>query len=195
MRARCLVVAAILGTGLAGRAAQAQSRRPDRIFLRFLVGPAGVTGTSSRQSLQYAYQGGGIGLGFAVGSALSRSVVLYGQVFQDYAQGSLVMSNGHDAFPAGGINARFDGVGPGVAYYFPSDLYLGASLLFTELSFPSGGGSGLGASVIVGKEFRVSDSWGLGLAAQAFVGSNSTPDGLLWWAGGGAMLAFSASYN
>ena len=193
MTARCLVVAAILGTGLAGRPAQAESHQHDGIFLRFLVGPAGLTGTGKvvpERPDSYAYQGGGPGIVLAIGSALTRSIVFYGEATNVFAVGSTTETRGNGET---GVHDRFESLGAGLSYYLPSNLYLGTSLF---LGAGSAGGGGLGASATIGKEWWVSDRWGLGLAGRIYVVSDEVPgfeNGSS--IGGGAMIAFSASYN
>ena len=55
---------------------------------------------------------------------------------------------------------------------------------------------GLGLKLAVGKEWWVSDHWGIGVAGQFFISRNDDPDATtvkLTTLGGG--VAFSATYN
>lgn len=70
------------------------------------------------------------------------------------------------------------GVGPGLAYYFPSKIYLSGSLSFSQAPVQDEDGVsigetdiGVGLHALVGKEWWVSPKWGLGIAGQLFVGS------------------------
>lgn len=62
-------------------------------------------------------------------------------------------------------------VGIGLTYYFPSNFYLTGAVGIAESSNEANGSTyktdkGYGANVMVGKEWWVSDNWGLGLAGQ-----------------------------
>ena len=108
----------------------------------------------------------------------------------------LVQRNPH----AGGARDVF---GVGLAKYFGGNVYISGTLATARLSVQEdnqevGRSSfGLGASVMVGKEWWVSQKWGLGVAGQAFFGrmkdsdSSSAPT----WGTGAIAVAFSATYN
>ena len=174
------------------------------VFLRALIGPAGFDMSNSTGGNSVSVQGGGGGFGLAIGGAISRSLVIYGEVFDDVAVGPSITENGQNLGTAGSnTSAGVIGFGPGLAYFFPSDLYLSATFAASQISIEQNNqqigksGTGFGISAMIGKQWWVSDGWGLGIAAQFFGGSipDSSSSNSSTWATGGAMLAFSATYH
>ena len=76
---------------------------------------------------------------------------------------------------ANGVSNVLTSFGVGMAHYFGSNAFLGGSVLLSRLSINDDGGDtvarskyGPGFSLIVGKEWWVSDNWGLGAAIHVF---------------------------
>ena len=96
------------------------------------------------------------------------------------------------------------GIGPELTYYFmPNNVYLSGTVGLTRMTFNSNGNDastdwGLGSRVTLGKEWWVSNHWGLGLSGHISYSANNDPasngNGNLMssWAFG---AAFSATYN
>ena len=86
----------------------------------------------------------------------------------------------------GSGSAGVVGLGPGLAYYFdPSNAFIGATLLFSQLVINNSDGNKIGESDwgvtvegTVGKEWWVSDNWGLGLSGQLMAGAMKDKDTL-----------------
>jgi hypothetical protein len=93
-------------------------------------------------------------------------------------------------------------IGPSVTHYFmPVNVYLSGTIALTQLGATVNGKSanantGYGGRVTLGKEWWVSDHWGLGLSASATyssnqdTGTNAPTISSLFYG-----LAFSATYN
>jgi hypothetical protein len=93
------------------------------------------------------------------------------------------------------------GVGPAFTYYWmPSNIYFSATLALTRMYLTENGYSssssvGLGTRLALGKEWWVSDHWGIGLVGQVSGSWNDSGDysgTLSTWVFG---VAFSATYN
>src|SRR5207249_3278413 len=96
---------------------------------------------------------------------------------------------------------NFVSIGPGVNYYFmPYNFYVSAMVLMTRLTITSGGSSGstdagFGAKLAIGKEWWMSDHWGIGVAGQFTFGSNQDQGSGPTWTTITPGVAFSASFN
>jgi hypothetical protein len=95
------------------------------------------------------------------------------------------------------------GVGPNLTYYFmPVNMYASATAAFTRINLTTGNFTGdsawgLGTRLSLGKEWWVSDHWGLGLAGHFSYSANKsdttdTAQMINTW---GVGLSFSATYN
>jgi opacity protein-like surface antigen len=87
---------------------------------------------------------------------------------------------------ASGSSLVEGGIGPGMAYYFqPVNIYLSVTAGFSKVQIQDSNTQnvlastnwGFGLSTMLGKEFWVSDNWGLGVALQFHYGSmpDTTP--------------------
>ncbi len=173
----------------------------DGFYLRMGLGPGfGRVGLSSGGE-ELTMSGAMFSSSIGIGGAIAPNLILYGGlvdtsiVSPDYkVDGTTVTENGSSIL--------ITGLGPGVAYYImPSNVYVAGTLMLTRVSQASPNGRvalsdwGPGLEGLVGKEWWVSDNWGLGVAAQiilARVGSK-VDDGAFGVVAGG--LLFSATYN
>jgi hypothetical protein len=155
------------------------------------------------------FQGMGASWSAAVGGAITRSVILFGEIFHALTDEADI--SGTAAFEAVGFRAaELLGFGGGALYYFPStNIYLGGALSGVELQVGAQSLTtfdlssafesqlGLGFHGMLGKEWWVSPNWGLGFAADAVgawsVKDKSTPT--TKWNGLLLSLQFSATYN
>jgi len=169
-------------------------------FFRGLLGPGGFRASASIGPDSYEVSGGGGGLSLALGGSVSPSLVVYGELFGDSAQNPTFTQNGMSSSSTN-ASAGVAGIGPGIAYYFPSNFYIGGTLAASRISVQQNNqevahsDTGIGVSLHAGYEWWVSDNWGLGIALQLYGGS--IPDGQANtnWKTAGAALAFSATYN
>ncbi len=171
------------------------------VFFRGLLGAGGFQTSSTQGTDSYKVSGSGGGLGLALGGAVTPSLIVYGEVFDDVASSPTFTMNGQMSSSGSDVRAGVVGFGPGLAYYFPSNFYLGGALVAARLTIQQNGqeigrsDTGVGVDLHVGKEWWVSDSWGIGLALQLFVGSIPDNQVNASWKTSGGTLAFSATYN
>ncbi len=139
--------------------------------------------------------------GVAIGGAVSEDVAVAFHLYDGVISNPTATLAGQ-ATSTSGTTAVMVGFGPELTYYFtPSNVYLSATLAVTRLSLEVNGTKadsnyGFGAQLGVGKEWWVSDHWGLGLVGRLSLSSNedqgtNAPTLSTWGLG----LAFSATYN
>jgi hypothetical protein len=179
----------------------------DGFFLRMMLGLGGTSmkGTSGPTELKVSGSGGGVGI--ALGGAVSPNLVVFGEIVDSIATNPEVELQG-TKLGRGKGSAGIVGIGPGLAYYFDNNLYLSGTVAFTRLIVQDDDGKkvaetdyGPGASLVLGKEWWVSDNWGLGVALHAMfarmndhVDTSYTKERPVWNAAGVNVL-FSASFN
>jgi hypothetical protein len=141
----------------------------------------------------------------SVGGAVSENLILAAHVFDAVAINPDVSVSGMGSTSTTDTTVSFLGMGPELTYYFmPANIYVSGTLALTRLSVSSHGNTantnwGAGGRFAVGKEWWVSDHWGLGAKAHVSISANEDPDpgtgrsNTLWTWGLG--LAFSATYN
>lgn len=174
----------------------------DGFYLRLQLGVGYLhAGTNeSGQSVSCSGVGGTIGL--AIGGAIARNLILYGEIYGTSVSDP-TLSSGGASMTGSGLTETFAGLGPGVAYYLDDNLYLSGTLLFSRLDFSDSDTTdtlastdvGIGTVLSVGKEWWVTGDWGIGVAGQ-FAGATMKDqnDGPRWniWS---LALVFSATYN
>lgn len=174
------------------------------MFLRMLVGPSHTTMTTETPFGDMSITGNGATLSFALGGALTPSVIVFGELFASIASRPDVEIGGVSVMSDG--SARVSGMGPGVAYYFPGNLYLSGTLAFSRLTAADENGDsvgeseiGLGMNTLIGKEWWVSPNWGLGVAGQIFLGrmadNDAGADNPPKWGVAALGVLFSATYD
>lgn len=211
MRNAILAAVAVATLGAAGVArAGPAPRTHDGFFLQMDLGG----GTLSTKSTTYTafigaspitgkleMSGGAPEFSIALGGALTPNFVLAGQLW------GITVSSPDVKFAGITGNSTdttqtLSGVGIYLAYYvMPLNLYVAATPSIGTLSLKQGGNefstkSGFAMKLAVGKEWWVSDNWGLGLNVQYAFASNedngtNPPTFSSNWFG----LAFSATYN
>ena len=176
----------------------------DGFFLRFTPGIGYVSTSESVSDLSIGISGVGVLGGFSLGWAVVDNLILH----LDFASAQLV--NPSVSLTRGGTTISKDATasetlssfGAGASYYImPANIYIGGAIHAATLSLDTNtshvdSGLGWGLALNAGKEWWVSDNWGLGLAAQ--VRFSSVPD-----TGPNAQrlnspvtgLTFSATYN
>jgi hypothetical protein len=170
----------------------------DGAYGRFALGFGGVSGSASGQK----YSGTSFAVAVAGGTAITESLILYLEFLAHGIPHPRFEGNGGWTATA----ARASGLGPGVAYYFmPLNLYLSGTFLYQlldfggvqwDLSHPlSLGASGVGCSLMVGKEWWVSANWGLGAAAQLLLGESTGASADGRWTAKALAIMFSSTYN
>jgi hypothetical protein len=172
----------------------------DGFFMRLSLGGGGASVSRSGEK----YSGGSGAFGAAFGGAITQHLILYGEIF-GHSVNEPKYKAGGTSVTERGWNLDIAGVGPGVAYFFmPLNLYLSGTLLLQRVSLSESNDSnrgqaltdvGLAASLMVGKDWWVSENWALGAAAQFLVGSAKDRYTDSNWTTAAAAVMFTASYN
>lgn len=143
----------------------------------------------------------------ALGGNLSPNLILFGQLFVNAINEPTVEFNGEEE-DAEDLTASIGAVGIGMAYYLPSNVYFSGTLAASQLRLEEDSNeendaeSEVGPAFMaqIGKEWWVSDNWGLGLAGQVLVSSNKDDEDVedtedVTWTTVGFGLLFSATYD
>lgn len=172
------------------------------VFVRAYLGPAYFKSKASDASTEIAISGTGGAFGLAVGYAVTPNLIVYGELADDVAIGPTLEINGSSSTASDDISAGVVGFGVGVAYYFmPVNAYVSGTLSASQLSIQENGNetgdteTGPGLSIMAGKEWWVGQNLGVGVAAQAFFGSQPERNSDVSWTTSAFALVLSASYN
>lgn len=208
-----LVVALSMVTGIGVAAAQhaPANMKPvehptdhahDGFYLRLHIGPAYTRMSTSDPVTDVVVKGTGGAFGVAIGGSVSKNLIVYGELFDDIAVGPTVEVNGVSNDASDDVSAGAIGVGVGLAYYImPANMYVSGTLAMSQISIQEDGDEigetdfGPGVSLMIGREWWVSPSWGLGVAAQLFAGQMDDKDGGPTWTTTAFAIAFSATYD
>ncbi|HEY0706170.1 MAG TPA: hypothetical protein VGG33_05200, partial [Polyangia bacterium] len=179
----------------------------DGFFLRFLLGIGYTNLGAEAGATDMKIAGGGGAFSFALGGAVTPNLILFGELLQSIAVDPDVEIAGQSSSTEG-TSASLVGVGAGLAYYLPNNIYVSGTLAFTQISLMDEDDEeiadtefGPGLSLVVGKEWWVSENWGLGIAGQLYAArmkdrAPAAPGGETpTWQGLGLNLLFSASFN
>ncbi len=181
------------------------TRRHVGFFFRPDIGFGYLSSSESAGSATATMSGFSGIAGVSVGGAVSENLILAAHVFDAVAINPDVSISGLGSTSTTDTTVSFLGMGPELTYYFmPENIYLSGTLALTRLSVSSHGNTadtnwGAGGRLAVGKEWWVSDHWGLGAKAHVSISANEDPvrgtsrSNTLWTWGLG--LAFSATYN
>jgi len=195
----------ILLVGLAGPALGGDPRTHDGFFLRLSAGGGyGETEIDASgvpflpgDNLKLSGATGDINL--AIGGALKENFLLHGTIWGWAVSGPDVESGG--VTETVDANLTMSGVGIGFTWYvMPVNVYFSPSVGLANLSVERDNvtvstDAGFGLDLTVGKEWWVSDGWGLGLAggfSWHAVGDGTVDE---VWSGPGLGLRFSATMN
>jgi hypothetical protein len=141
--------------------------------------------------------------GLSIGGAVAENLIFGAHIFDAVTSNPTVSAGGTSASTSN-ASLTMIGIGPELTYYFmPNNVYLSGTVALTRMTFNSNGNDastdwGLGSRVTLGKEWWVSNHWGLGLSGHVSYSANNDPaangSGNLMssWAFG---AAFSATYN
>ena len=145
----------------------------DGFYLRLTTGIGSTTSIEDTEVAEVSISGLSgnttLGIGYAVVENLIINLDIFGNVVTD----PTVEIDGRNV---GEVDAevRMFNAGVGVTYYImPTNVYLTGSIARAQGAFESDGviietDTGYGINVAIGKEWWVSDNWGLGVAGQLF---------------------------
>ena len=191
----------------------AQARAPgaenhDGVYLRLQLGIGYTSMSASMNGTDVSVAGAGPGFGIAVGGAVNSHLIIYGTVIDSEASDPEVKVNGQSQGSTNnGTSAGVVGIGAGLAYYLDSNLFFAGSLLASRLVVDDSNGNSLGKSEwgftfegLLGKEWWVSDNWGLGVSGQLLLGAMKdhatiAGEAVPTWTLAAFSVLFSATYN
>lgn len=178
------------------------------LFLRPDIGFGYLTASMSDQGGDYTLSGGGGYLGFAIGGSLADGVILAGHLWGMNATSPNITYNGQGG-SLSDTNLGFAAIGPEFDYYvMPANFFFAATLALSRVALRTGGrltsgGTdystqlGTAGQLAAGKEWWVSDSWGLGLKVELTATANKdhSSSNAPTWVGFAFAVGFSATYN
>ena len=168
-------------------------------FMRLSAGGGSASTSLDFMGVNVEMSGFATDLNFAVGGVVTPNLAVHGTLF-----GWLVSDPDVEA---GGLSTEITGdldlsaIGIGITYFImPANVYLSGSIGAGSLTLdaPTGEGEtdmGPVIDLTIGKEWWVSDSWGIGAAAS--LGYHSVPEKGIDenWSGTSFAIRFSATYN
>jgi hypothetical protein len=205
------IIAAVLLTASAAEARERRGRGEryeregvhthDGFYLRLQVGPGYTHAALDDEDL--AIKGGGGTLNVEVGGAPVRNLILFAKLYgtsspnPDIDLGDITVEGRNDD-----VTQDYLALGAGLTYYImPANVYLTGALTFSQLSIDERGDTvaetdlGGGLHLGLGKEWWVSDNWGLGIGAElAFGRVPEANNGPSWNVVNGSIF-FSATFN
>ena len=177
----------------------------DGFYLRLHLGAgyAHMGGTDAYGS-ELAFVGAGGSFGIALGGTIMPNLIIFGNLFGVTLTDPDVEINGTPYGSANG-STTIAGIGPGIAYYFdPFNVYVSGTIAAMQFqaSDPNQNttytsNTGFGFQGMVGKEWWVSQDWGVGVAGEVLAtgGMKDKNDPTIKWGGTSFALVFSATYN
>lgn len=182
-------------------AGSSSARRHVGFFLRPEVGSGRLDSGDDPDGQEDGVVGYGGSLGLAAGGAVFENLLVGGQAWGVYAPSPTVRIPSAAVATSRDTSASLLGVGVLLNWYFRDGSFVAVTPSLTRLAFEHAGASttsawGFGVRVNVGKEWWVSDRWGLGFSGGLTVTENrvSRPPKGTW-----ATLAFnfglSATYD
>ena len=180
----------------------------DGVYVRLHLGGGFTSMKANSGGADLKISGDSIAIGVAVGGALTENLVLYGTFTVSTISNPNFSSAGTTIVAADASTAGSVGFGVGLAYYLePTNVYFAGSLLANQLELDDASGNkvretdfGVGFEGLIGKEWWVSDNWGLGVAGQFVLASMKDKDSLgtgnpPTWTSTAFSLLFSATFN
>jgi len=172
------------------------------LHMHFGIGYTRVHGADSAGN-DVVLRGVGPSFAIALGGAMTRNLVLFGEVFTAGASNPEVLRGGTSTGNSSG-DAQVGGLGFGVAYYIdPANVYFLGSIGLVTFELHDSANfttyrseDGIGFHGTIGKEWWVSPNWGLGIAGE-FVGASlkDKANPSVTWTGTSFSLLFSTTYN
>lgn len=174
----------------------------DGFFFRMAPGLGVMSSSESVSGNKYEFSGVSGHFNFAIGGAIVENLIVHLDLSATSMSDPKLKVNGQSTTGATGDHAT-SVLGLGITYYLPTNYYLTGAIGTARTSIKINGETyetdrGVGVNVMVGKEWWVSDNWGLGVAGQWLYTkcpdkliNGTTPDVTASSLG----ILFSATYN
>jgi hypothetical protein len=174
----------------------------DGFFLRLAPGIGSMSASEEVGSNKLEVSGVGGLFNFAIGGAITENFIIHFDASSVSVKDPTIKVNG-TSVSTKDTTVSTTLIGGGFTYYFPSNAYMTAAVGQSEAKVKSNGteetsDKGFGVNIMLGKEWWVSDNWGLGIAGQFLytscpvnAGSNTKVDYNTTSFG----VLFSATYN
>lgn len=151
----------------------------DGFFIRLAPGIGAFSSSEEGGGNKLEITGSGGLFNFAVGGAVADNLILHLDLSSVGSSDPTVKLNGQEVGTADEIESSTSLIGIGLTYYFPSNMYLtgavGSGLSKIKINGEEASTDrGYGINFMIGKEWWVSENWGLGLAGQLLY--TSCPD-------------------
>lgn len=183
------------------RPADPTAHRHLGFFIRPDIGLGYAESSASSGSNSVKLSGGAGTFGVSIGGAVKENLILAGHLYGIGMRNPDVTVNGASQNTTD-TDFTLVGIGPELDYYFmPQNVYVSLTLAITKQSVSEGGVSsdtdtGFGLELGAGKEWWVSDHWGLGVAGKfTFSTNKDSGSGSPTWNAWGLAAVFSATYN
>jgi hypothetical protein len=206
LRTPSSLVVVTIGLCLALGQAHGAPETHDGFYLRMHAGFGSNSAVSDADS-EVTLEGGGAAGGLSLGYMIFENTGLFFEFSSASMIGPEIKQDGMVDQASDDIEVGVYGSGIGVIHYFmPVNIYVSAALVSDELgvtliNFDGAGNDlvvatselGTGLNLMVGKEWWVSENWGLGVAGA--LRSSTMKDGADEWTVNSFNLVFSATYN
>jgi hypothetical protein len=172
----------------------------DGFFLRLEPGFGYQKASASEGGNDASFSGAAGHLSVSIGGAPKENLIIAGNLFSTAAVDPKAEVNGVER-DTEDLTVGLAGIGPQLTWYFmPANVYVSGTLAMTRLTVDNDGEegeteAGIGGRLAIGKEWWVSNQWGLGVAGYGLFSSNEDKDGGPRWRTWSAGVTFSATYN
>jgi hypothetical protein len=172
--------------------------------MRLALGVGYTDSSDSYHGRSQSFSGTSVLFDVALGGAITPNLVIFGEFVGHMIPDPTYKVSGYPSENWSGDTFNAIGIGPGLSYYImPENMFVSGSLLFQALTLSSRhsdysadvANSGIGFSLMLGKEWWVAADWGLGVAGQFLFGSakDAYVDARWTTVSGGVLL--TATYN
>ena len=153
--------------------AQGGVHEHDGFFLRLNIGYGYSNTTLEPEGVETSVSGDCISGGVAVGAVVAPGLALHASFFGPMVSDPTFKDSEGEG-EVSGLDLRWTVMGAGLTYYFNSNVYFSGSLGVAEMEIDLKGeggttDSGVGGELMLGREWWVSDNWGLGVAGKFFL--------------------------
>lgn len=175
-----IICAAVVSSVFCGNARAEGEHQHDGFFLRLAPGLGTMSASETIGSSKIEISGASGLFNFGLGGAIAENLILHLDVASVSVSDPTVKFNGASATAYGDVSTTLMGIG--LTSYFASNVYLTGSIGIAKSKFESHGvtyetDNGYGINLMLGKEWWISDNWGLGVAGQLLYTSCPDPSG------------------